>query len=138
MLLKYDEKGKIKEVYLSISSEFIPYLAENETLLEVDEFYVDIDCCYIENSQLKPKGNPPEIYSIWDWNSKTWVDDLEKATEYQRGIRNSLLQEADILIFKAEDLGQNTTNLRQYRQALRDITKQEGFPLNVTFPTVPE
>jgi hypothetical protein len=137
MLLKYDQKGEIKEVYLGISSEFIPYVEGNETLLEVDEIYVDIDDGYVENSILKSKGTPPKIYSDWDWVSKSWEDNLDKAAEYQRTVRNSLLADADILIFKAEDLGQDTTALRQYRQELRDITKQEGFPLQIIYPQIP-
>lgn len=137
MLLKYDQKGEIKELYLSTSEEFIPYVGENEFLLEVDIYFTDIDGYYIENGVLKTKDIPPKIYSSWDWTTRTWVDDLTKAADYQRTIRNSLLDEADILIFKAEDLGQDTTALRAYRQALRDITKQVGFPLEVIYPQIP-
>jgi hypothetical protein len=31
-----------------------------------------------------------------------------------------------------------TTAMAEYRQALRDITSQEGFPYDVTWPTKPE
>lgn len=137
MLLKYDQKGEIKELYLSTSEEFIPYVGENEFLLEVDTYFTDIDGYYIDNGELKLKDIPPKIYSTWDWVAQVWIDDLTKAAEYQRTVRNSLLAEADILIFKAEDLGQDTIALRSYRQALRDITNQAGFPLEVNYPQIP-
>ena len=54
-----------------------------------------------------------------------------------RAQRAPLLSEADIAIWKAEDNGQDATAWRRYRQALRDITAQAGFPLNVTWPKVP-
>ncbi|BBE51145.1 hypothetical protein OYT1_ch1598 [Ferriphaselus amnicola] len=50
--------------------------------------------------------------------------------------RNRLLAEADIAILKAEDAGSDTSALRAYRQALRDVPAQPGFPQNVTYPTL--
>jgi hypothetical protein len=54
-----------------------------------------------------------------------------------RAQRAPLLTGADIAILKAEDAGQDTAALRHYRQALRDITAQPGFPTAVTWPPVP-
>ena len=51
--------------------------------------------------------------------------------------REPLLKEADVLIYKAEDLGQDTAALRTYRQALRDVTEQEDMA-NVVWPVKPE
>jgi hypothetical protein len=47
-----------------------------------------------------------------------------------------LFEEADIEIYKLEDSGANTSAWRNYRQALRDITKQSD-PSNLTWPTKP-
>lgn len=61
--------------------------------------------------------------------------------------RDSLIDEADIMLLKyAEqvELGIITANetyrlnLLQYKQALRDISEQAGFPDNVEYPTLPE
>lgn len=60
--------------------------------------------------------------------------ELEAAVRAQRA---PMLTGADIAILKAEDAGQDTAALRQYRQALRDITAQPGFPTAVTWPPVP-
>jgi hypothetical protein len=49
--------------------------------------------------------------------------------------RDSLLQETDWMA-----LNDNTMSpaWASYRQALRDVTSQEGFPFSVTWPTKPE
>lgn len=54
-----------------------------------------------------------------------------------RAQRVPLLAAADIAILKAEDNNQDTIAWRQYRQALRDITGQVGFPDKVKWPKVP-
>lgn len=97
---------------------------------------------------------------------KEWLQ-LAKDTEFNelatiiREKRNKLLQESDkymcldrlgieipenismgtiISVVKKffEGLGESINgNYAKYRQALRDITKQDGFPYNVEFPTEP-
>jgi hypothetical protein len=57
-----------------------------------------------------------------------------------RADRKDLLTEADVLVNIAEDNGDLdfSTRLRTYRQALRDITKQQGYPLNIKWPEMPK
>ncbi|NBK26426.1 MAG: hypothetical protein EOM68_31005 [Spirochaetia bacterium] len=55
-----------------------------------------------------------------------------------RAERNRLLDKADIEVNKAIDQG-NTgaeAEARAYRQALRDIPDQAGFPYDVVWPTL--
>lgn len=52
--------------------------------------------------------------------------------------REPLLRAADLAINKAEDVGQDSTPWRKYRQALRDITKQKTFPKSITWPELPQ
>jgi hypothetical protein len=61
-------------------------------------------------------------------------------TEYQvRMVRDGLLQGSDYIVLmyteKGADVPQNWVD---YRQALRDIPSQAGFPNTVTWPTRPE
>jgi hypothetical protein len=52
--------------------------------------------------------------------------------------RAPLLAQADIAINKAVDKGENVTDLRAYRQALRDITTTFADDLaNVVWPVKP-
>ena len=52
----------------------------------------------------------------------------------ERAKRNALLSEADIIINKAFDAGSDLTALKAYRQALRDVPQQAGFPETITWP----
>jgi vancomycin resistance protein YoaR len=68
--------------------------------------------------------------------NKVWVITQEDQSKLDREAfkanfrkdRDALLVEADILINKAADLGQDTTALRTYRQALRDATVSWVMP----------
>lgn len=54
--------------------------------------------------------------------------------------RDRRLKVADSISYKAMDFG-DTERIQlagQYRQALRDVPKQDGFPDSVTWPVLPE
>jgi hypothetical protein len=54
-----------------------------------------------------------------------------------RAERDKKLAETDWMVIKAAETGVAlATGWATYRQALRDVTAQEGFPDNVTWPTV--
>lgn len=58
-----------------------------------------------------------------------------KAEEIRKE-RNSLMTKSDIAVNKAADQGNTEAEARArtYRQALRDIPEQEGFPFEVEWP----
>ena len=53
-----------------------------------------------------------------------------------RGVRDQLLKESDWAVLP--DAPTDKTAWTTYRQALRDLPTQEGFPLTYTLPTPPE
>lgn len=55
-----------------------------------------------------------------------------------RAERDVRIRKADYAINMAEDAGLDTTALRAYRQALRDVPQQPGFPEAVNWPEQPE
>ena len=56
-----------------------------------------------------------------------------------RSRRDALLAECDWVVIVHTEKGTNIPmGWEVYRQALRDITAQEGFPYSVTWPTPPE
>jgi hypothetical protein len=57
--------------------------------------------------------------------------------EEARKLRVPLLAAADDAINIAVDNGHDATALRAYRQQLRDVTKQAGFPGSFTWPAMP-
>ena len=62
----------------------------------------------------------------------------ELATEI-RTKRNSLLAETDYLLMPDYPISEEyLEKVKEYRQQLRDITKQENFPQDVVFPDFPK
>lgn len=65
----------------------------------------------------------------------------EKACEKIRNKRDKLLDVCDIKHINPEHwetfTEQSKQEWREYKQALRDITTQEGFPYKVVFPKIP-
>jgi hypothetical protein len=109
---------------------------------------------YIVQPTLKPSNKHTSNYQntavqnedgIW---VESWTEtpaseqEIEERTVSKiievRQIRNKLLQETDWVSIKAKDDGEDVpTDWKTYRQALRDITTQDGFPHNITWPTKP-
>ena len=64
---------------------------------------------------------------------------LDQAERNIRSRRDGLLQQTDWIVIKSYERGQNIpAEWELYRQALRDITAQAGFPYSVEWPTKPE
>lgn len=55
-----------------------------------------------------------------------------------RAKRDRLLNETDWVVIKAAEAGEQVPDQwRAYRQALRDVTAQAGFPTNIEWPEKP-
>ena len=66
----------------------------------------------------------------------------EKQAEYlARSYRDKLLSETDwyMTVDRAESMDADTlAKYKTYRQALRDVPEQDGFPLNIEWPVAPD
>jgi hypothetical protein len=63
----------------------------------------------------------------------------EAAVDSARAKRDRLLSDSDWVTIRATDTGNPVpTKWQTYRQALRDITEQTGFPENIDWPEKPE
>jgi len=63
----------------------------------------------------------------------------EQPAKEARAKRDRLLTESDWVTIRATDTGNPVpTEWQTYRQALRDITEQMGFPENIEWPEKPE
>ena len=63
----------------------------------------------------------------------------EQPAKEARGERDRLLTESDWVTIRATDTGNPVpTEWLDYRQALRDITEQTGFPEEIEWPQEPE
>jgi len=63
----------------------------------------------------------------------------EQPAKESRAKRDRLLADSDWVTIRATDTGNPVpTDWQTYRQALRDITEQTGFPENIDWPEKPE
>lgn len=92
---------------------------------------------YIQNNNIQVDAYIPKVFKVIDDNSE----------EYIRRKRDMLLNKADTILMKYEEqvslniIQENNeyyNALLQYKQNLRDITKQIDFPENVIWPVLPE
>ena len=98
-----------------------------------------------EGATIIDKPRPTSAHS---WNGSEWVFDgfsAEQSMNALRAKRNIKLAETDWEITKALETGSDATELKEYRQALRDLPStaspsldENGQLTNVTWPTKPE
>jgi len=81
---------------------------------------------------------PTEEAGLWVLNHVVQNRQQEVAETNVRNHRDGLLQKSDWIAIKSYERGENIpAEWEIYRQSLRDITAQEGFPWSVTWPTKP-
>jgi hypothetical protein len=96
MKLKYNSKGQILEIYVTISSEFIPYLLEDEFILDLDTADIDGVNYYIENKLPIKIPEKPNFYNEFNWTTKEWefpTNYLEIAKKDYKSIVNTFAGE---------------------------------------------
>lgn len=74
-------------------------------------------------------------YSVVQLTDEQIANNLQSASDNIREKRNAKLAETDWWAVSDRTMSAEEA---AYRQALRNITEQEGFPYNVTFPEKPE
>lgn len=110
-----------------ISGDGFDNLPYGVNLLEEDNTDIHKELCVrYRNGEYTPEPYiEPEI-------------DIEIAKENIRKKRNGLISSTDYMFttdYEMSDLDRKL--VKDYRQALRDITKQKGFPENVVWPNKP-
>jgi len=106
---------------------------------------------YVSNGQLteysaEQKDAKADVKRNCYWSnvSFSWVSKFTEQEEYNiqcnsvKAVRDTLLSESDWVVIKATDTGTAIpANWQEYRQSLRDVTKQQGYPSAVVWPTKP-
>lgn len=91
---------------------------------------------YVENGQLVNMPTKPEGFYKFDYTTKEWVSDELAVGRNVKNRRNQLLQESDWTQLQDVPLA-NKAEWATYRQELRDIPEQSGYPTNVIWPVAP-
>lgn len=126
--------GQILRIVVAI--DINSQLGANE--LYIDGNYDD-SLYYIQNNQPIFFPKKPNQYAVFDWSTHQWIDDINSASSSVLNTRNTLLYSSDWTQIPNGPLtDKQQTSWAAYRQDLRDITTQSGYPFNVIWPTPPQ
>lgn len=93
---------------------------------------------YVDNGQVVDMPPRPSEQHVFDFDSKQWLADTELAEARIKATRLGLLLQTDWTQIPNCPLTDDAkAQWALYRQALRDITDQPGYPLDVVWPTQP-
>ena len=105
---------------------------------------VEKDKTFEVHPDLKWVDAPKEATNAWSYDPEVGFtpppepEPVDVARE-ARNKRDALLSQSDWVTIRAKDTGDPVpTEWQTYRQALRDITEQTGFPENIEWPEKPE
>jgi hypothetical protein len=88
-----------------------------------------------------PDDSPTLVDGVWTlgWTVRDWTtDELENLARNARHDRDEKLSESDWTQMPDSPLDSTTkASWATYREELRDITDQSGFPTDINWPTAP-
>ena len=116
-----------------IGASAVIYLTEN-----IEEIKVEDSVSYLADTYAISTANTPDLKTRIEQNFAVWLakakqDEYDKLAETIRAERNRRLADTDYTCLADR---QPSDAMIAYRQALRDLTKQEGFPYMVVWPEI--
>jgi hypothetical protein len=129
----YTNNGKI--IKLVDCNNIEQQLSDGE--LYIDGWFNDSEY-YIEDNQAIQMPPKPDQYSVFNYTTKQWVENERMAIINVSDKRQKLLYSTDWTQIPNGPLTQQQQEAwAVYRQQLRDIPEQSGYPFNVVWPTPP-
>jgi hypothetical protein len=132
----YDSTGRITSTQKLYDGANFELYAQGQPYIlgeySADFYYVDVE----NKTAIAFSAQPTN--TKWDWATKQWVPDPTTAIFEMTRKRERLLIDSD---WTQIPNGPLTLEKKEawatYRQALRDIPEQSGYPLNIVWPTPP-
>jgi len=122
--------------FRDISAEDLKHYS-SEILHGVD-LTVTEDTHYIDGGEVVQKPQRPSASHEWSMDTKEWILNPEKAWSAVRHQRDTLIAATDWMVLPDAPFTESEiVEIKEYRQALRDITEQPD-PLNIEWPEKPE
>jgi hypothetical protein len=98
---------------------------------------LDASQCYVSNGELRSRPPRPDSHFQWDAMTEQWVVNVAQQETDVRKQRDELLSACDWT--QLPDVPEETKAAwAAYRQALRDLPEQPGFPDIIDWPTLPQ
>lgn len=129
--IAYSENGRILKTGICNDSDF------NKQGPNVIEGVADDSTQYVDRGQIVDMPTKPDGEAYFDFDKKQWVLDHQAQKDAVGMMRARLLAETDWtqLPDVPDAIKVKWVN---YRQQLRDITTQDGYPFEIMWPDKPE
>jgi hypothetical protein len=134
----------IYTIYVSATGEILRTVQTDDidSQIQSGESYleglIDASVYYIADGAAVAIPAKPDQYSVFDFTTKQWVQQENLAIADVLPKRQRLLYSSDWTQIPNNPLtSEQQAAWATYRQELRDIPSQSGYPFNVIFPTPP-
>ena len=133
----------IYTIYSEITGQILRVVQTDHIESQLQEDQLHIDGSFDDTRYYIDNGLPVEIpeksspYADFDYTTKQWVVNTAMVVFKVLEKRKKLLASSDWTQMPDVLLATKTA-WATYRQALRDITKQSGYPTNIIWPTSPQ
>lgn len=120
-------------LYKHGDNNYITQVSRTEYEPDITTFPSDLTYAEISKSLYDSIEN----YLEYNYNADGTISEInhdQNMSNYQRFLRDNLLLETDKYAVGDRSM---SDEMRNYRQALRDVPQQSGFPDNITWPTKP-
>lgn len=135
---RFDGKTWIAESKPTCAADLVGVVVSHQSQTPHDIEMRSLIQKFSQEEGYREKRGDDLSWSIEKIPEKTEAEKREEAEKSVRAKRDSLISETDYLLtsdypISAEDL----EAVKVYRQALRDVPQQEGFPTEIEWPVLP-
>lgn len=136
----YSANGQIIQTCNAPSKADIDAITpEGFSCCEIDDDVFDATHYILGRQAIRIPDQPGPEYTF-DYSLRMWIDSRtdEQLAMMARAMRDTRLSASDWVMMPDVVMSEEKKLLWvEYRQALRDITNQPGFPRNIAWPTKP-
>ena len=135
---RFDGESWKSEAKPTCAAECVGVVISHTTITPHDEEMRELIRRFAQEEGYREKRGEDLSWSVEKIPEKTEAEKREEAEKSVRAKRDSLISETDYLL--ASDYPISAKDLevvKAYRQALRDVPQQEGFPFDVVWPDLP-
>lgn len=136
LLIYKKDTGDVVAIKTAIEDDRVDTPTHGSLIADVDPAATDY---FVRNGVIVNRPSRPSRFH--QWSGSAWLEDADGASIRVRQKRDTLLAQSDWSDLSSAPSrlgGQRYQQWQKYRQELRDLTKQPGFPLNVVWPVAPE
>lgn len=135
---RFGGEGWVTEPKPTCAADLVGVVVSHQSQTQRDIEMRSLIQKFAQEEGYREKRGEDLSWSVETIPEKTPEEKLAEAEEQVRSKRDSLIADTDYLLcadypISAEDL----EAVKAYRQALRDVPQQEGFPFEVVWPELP-